>query len=414
MIINLPFQMEFILNLTYRCNLRCEMCTQYGDNYKEKALEELDIKYWLNFLDEIKDINPKPKIILMGGEPFLYKDFTTLFKTAHKFGIKTHIITNGLLLDKYLDILKETDTSITISIDGLNDIHDNIRGLNGLFKKVVQNIDLIDKCQKEGSKIELRINHVLLPKNIENMVEFHKFFKKYNVETFTFQHIQSSTKELNEICKKQFKERLNQDCVTGLIPKENYNFEKNFIEKLKHSFDKFKDYCTYNNCFEFPALDYSELYDYYTNNNLDNLRKQMVCTTPWLNPAIHPNGDVGNCIFNVIGNIKTESFWDIWNSEKAQKFRDCLIKNGKFTICAKCCNFYKDNFIPAVDGKIEINNIKMQLPDELNYIQSSKRVAFIEENKSDNEYISAIPINIHNERMYDEIKEKYKVITTIE
>ena len=61
--INLPFEMEFILNLTYRCNLRCKMCTQYGQNYKELACEELNIAEWLNFLNDIKTINPKPKII---------------------------------------------------------------------------------------------------------------------------------------------------------------------------------------------------------------------------------------------------------------------------------------------------------------------------------------------------------------
>ena len=90
MTIDLPFQMEFIINLTFRCNLRCKMCTQYGKNFKEQAMEELEISSWINFLNQIKDINPKPKLILMGGEPFLYKHFEELFKKANSYKIKTH------------------------------------------------------------------------------------------------------------------------------------------------------------------------------------------------------------------------------------------------------------------------------------------------------------------------------------
>lgn len=413
MTIDLPFQIEFIVNLTFRCNLRCKMCTQYGENYKEQAMDEIDIEDWVVFLDEIKDVNPKPKIILMGGEPFLYRYFSEFFNKAYSNGLKIHIVTNGYYLDKFIPLLEDCDINITVSIDGLFDTHDNIRGKKGLFEKVRENIELIDKLQKQGSKIKLRLNHVMLPENIDNIFEFYKFFNKYNIDTFTFQHIQSSDDKLNQITQKQWKERLNQDYCMGLIPKENYKLDKTFALKVKNSLDNFKNHCTENNCFAFPALEDDELEDYYTNNNLDNLRKNMICTIPWTTPTINPNGDVSNCISNIIGNIKKESFWDIWNNEKAQNLRDSLVRYGKYTICTKCCNFYKGNFICAPNCKIEINNIKMRLPDELNYIQSTKKVAFIKErnSKKEDEYIPAQAVNIHSKQMLDMIKKTNEVIT---
>lgn len=415
MIIELPFQMEFVINLTFKCNLRCQMCTQYGKNYKEYAIEELDIEYWINFLKQIKDINPKPKLILMGGEPFLYKHFEKFFITANNYGIKTHIITNGYYLDKYIPIIKNTDTNITVSIDGLFDVHDNIRGQKGLFQKVSENISLLDKIQKNGSKIKLRINHVMLPENIDGIVKFYEYFKKYKIDTFTFQHIQSSNEELNNLTQCQWQQRLNKDYGKGLIPKKQYCLNENFVNLIIKNLNEFKKQCTSDNCFEFPALEDDEMFDYYTNKNLDNIRKNMICATPWINPTINPNGDVSNCIGNVVGNIRNENFWDIWNNEKAQKLRDSLIRNGKFTICAKCCNFYKGNFISALEGKIIINNIKMQLPDEINFIQSSQKIAFIRDNdvEQKDEYIPAIPVNIHSKEMFDDIKDRYNVITFI-
>lgn len=415
MTIELPFQMEFIINLTFRCNLRCKMCTQYGEHYKEHAMAELDIDDWINFLEQIKDVNPKPKLILMGGEPLLYKHFEKIFKTANLYKIQTHIITNGYYLDKFLPILKDTETNITISIDGLSDIHDEIRGQKGLFEKVVENIKLVDELQKRGSKMKLRINHVMLPENIDNIVEFHKYFKDFNIDTFTFQHIQSSNDELNQLAQEQWKKRLNQDYCMGLIPKENYVLNEEFANKVKENLNKFKHHCTKDNCFAFPALEDDELKDYYTNNNLDDLRKHMICTTPWTTPTINPNGDVSNCIGNTIGNIKEDNFWDIWNNEKAQKLRDSLVENGKFTICTKCCNFYKGTFIPAPEGKVIINNTKMSLPSELNYLHSSKCIAFLKDNErmQEDEYIPTIPINIHHQEMLEMLKEEYEIITIL-
>ena len=74
MTLNLPFVMEFVVYLTNRCNLRCEMCSQYGENFKELACPDLPLEEWKKFFDSISDVSPKPKIILMGGEPLLYKD----------------------------------------------------------------------------------------------------------------------------------------------------------------------------------------------------------------------------------------------------------------------------------------------------------------------------------------------------
>lgn len=416
MTINLPFQFEFVLNLTHKCNLRCSMCTQYGEDYKENAQQELDISYWLKFLNEIKKFNPKPKLILMGGEPLLYKDFRKLFKVANKFNIETHIITNGYFLSEYSDILKNANTCITISIDGLNEVHDVIRCKEGLFKKILQNIILIDELQKSGSKIKLKINQVMLPENIENMVEFHKFFKKFNIEIFTFQHIQSSNENLNKLSQKQWKTRLNQDYCMGLIPKKEYTLDENYAENIIKALKNFKNYCHDENCFVFPALEDDEIINYYTNSKLDDIRKKLICATPWINPIINPNGDVLNCIGNCIGNIKDDSFLNIWNNKKAQNFRNNLLNNGKFTICTKCCNFYKGNFVAAPDGKLEINNIKMQLPGELNYVQSSKKIAFIKDNKviSKNGYIPVIPINIHTENMLNELEKKCEIIAISE
>ena len=123
--VELPFEMEFILCLTYRCNLCCSMCTQYGAGFKNCAPAEMSIEEWICILDSIADVEPKPKLLFMGGEPLLYPDFDVLLRSAQGYGFSVQIVTNGLLLDKYIRAFSDfkEKLTITLSIDGLGETH---------------------------------------------------------------------------------------------------------------------------------------------------------------------------------------------------------------------------------------------------------------------------------------------------
>ena len=389
--IELPFEMEFILSLTYRCNLNCSMCTQYGDGFKQHAPADMTVEQWEKFFESVSDVNPKPKMLLMGGEPLLYKDFEKLFDLTQKHGFNVQIVTNGVLLDRYLEQISKTDTTITISLDGFEKTHDSIRNKQGTFKKVMENIDKIDAYQKAGSKIELCINCVMLPDNVDELIEFLKFIQQKNIKTITFQHLQFSCEELNEHTNLQWQQRLNKNYAGGLIPPKKYKIDKEHVKKLIRTINGFKEVCQ-TTAYVFPALEGEEIENYYLDKDLDSIRAGRICTTPWVNPTIHSNGDVSNCIGNIIGNINKEDFWTLWNNEKANNLRHSLCKNGKFTICAKCCNFYKGNFIYAPGSLLNVNNKLLSLPDEINYIKSSKNGVFILDKYTDKTVKNATPV----------------------
>lgn len=411
MVIALPFEMEFILCLTYRCNLNCSMCTQYGEGFKEKAPEEMTIEQWEMFFKSVCDVEPKPKMLLMGGEPLLYKDFSKLFDLTQKYGFNVQIVTNGVFLDKYLDQIAKTDTTITISIDGLEQTHDSVRNKQGTFKKAFENIEKIQALQKQGSKIKLNINCVILPENIDELPDFLDFIQKNNIKVLTFQHLQFSNDELNRLTDNQWHERLNQSYSGGLLPKKDYSIDKEYVEKLKLVFGRLKKICS-SNAFIFPALQDEEIENYYLDKNLDEIRNGRICTTPWMNPTIQPDGDVSNCIGNIIGNINNENFWDIWNNEKADRLRCSLLENGKFTLCSKCCNFYKSNFIYAPNGILEVDGNFLRLPDEITFLKASKNGVFIRNKyiETNDGTIPVIPIEVFTKEMFDIINGNETII----
>ncbi|MEM7816954.1 MAG: radical SAM protein, partial [Candidatus Aenigmatarchaeota archaeon] len=88
--------------LTYRCNLACKMCGQWGDRGVTKKggirNEELPFETLKNFIDQVSFF--KPNITLFGGEPLLYKDCINLIKYIKEKGLHCLIITNGSLLEE--------------------------------------------------------------------------------------------------------------------------------------------------------------------------------------------------------------------------------------------------------------------------------------------------------------------------
>jgi len=411
MTIELPFVMEFILYITNRCNLACEMCSQYGENFKENAPKEMSLSEWDNFFQSISDVNPKPKLILLGGEPLLYKNFDELIKLIKKYDFPLHIVTNGTLLDKHFDVLYNSSATITLSIDGLEDKHDKIRGTKGTFRKIINNIIEANKLQEAGANFKLLVNSVILPDNVDEIADFLDYMQQFNIEQFVFQHLQSSSKCLIKKTNDLWQKYMGKDFGAGFEPKKEYNLDNEYIERIKNSFKKIIKVCK-TETFVFPYLTDEEMPNYYLEKNLDEIRPHLLCATPWLSPSITPDGFVANCIGNTIGNIREENFWALWNNEKANKIRTLLCQKGSLDFCKKCCNFYKSNFLIAPNCKLKLGNKTIVLPAELNFLKPSPDGVFVvdETRCIINNEIPVKALEVHSEKQLNLIKETEQIV----
>ncbi|HCK98653.1 MAG TPA: hypothetical protein DHW42_00910, partial [Candidatus Marinimicrobia bacterium] len=90
------------LFLTYKCNLRCLMCGQWGQNGAFNEFDNALLKQRLA-LDDIQAIIDdvkffKPNITLFGGEPMLHPDWIQIVESVKRAGFRCNIVTNGTLL----------------------------------------------------------------------------------------------------------------------------------------------------------------------------------------------------------------------------------------------------------------------------------------------------------------------------
>jgi MoaA/NifB/PqqE/SkfB family radical SAM enzyme len=120
--------------LTARCNARCGFCAWNPEFYDPKQqLSTEAIKRLYSDARAAGFIG----LSIWGGEPLLHADFTEIVRHAHDLGLVTHIVTNGFLLEKKLDPVATYLDRVCISLDHPSAVHDELRGIKGLFERIV-------------------------------------------------------------------------------------------------------------------------------------------------------------------------------------------------------------------------------------------------------------------------------------
>jgi len=129
--------------ITKHCNLNCLHCISYTEGHSE----ELSLEQQYRLISKLKLFGLK-EISFTGGEPFFNQNLLDLIKLASSIGIKSRVITNGILMnEKFLRELCKHNVDLGISLDGINkDSNDRIRG-KGSFESVIKTIKMLRKSK---------------------------------------------------------------------------------------------------------------------------------------------------------------------------------------------------------------------------------------------------------------------------
>ncbi|RYF86148.1 MAG: radical SAM protein [Chitinophagaceae bacterium] len=122
-----------------QCNLFCKHCySSSAPSYKEG----LAVGPILRILEEGRSLGYNV-VSLSGGEPFLYRSLETLLTESRSMGYFNSVTTNGMLLKSATArrILQQLDL-IAFSIDGKEPEHDNLRGLDGAYQKMLEGVEV--------------------------------------------------------------------------------------------------------------------------------------------------------------------------------------------------------------------------------------------------------------------------------
>lgn len=161
--------------LTYKCNSRCKMC----NIWQIEEIKELPLAYFYNLNKDLRHVN------LSGGETFLRAELPEIIKIVKNVCPRAQIIisTNGLatdlIVEKTAEILKiDKNIGIRVSLDGIGEAHDYIRGIKGFYEQVIKTVQGL----KEIGVKNLGLSFTIMERNAGELKAVYDLAKSKNLE----------------------------------------------------------------------------------------------------------------------------------------------------------------------------------------------------------------------------------------
>ncbi len=326
---------HYTLELTRRCNLRCRMC-QYihyleDTSGKEQREGELTTEEWRRVIDDTGGFS---FITFTGGEPLVRTDFMELLAHASRKR-HTHYITNATLLDEASAGQSVACAPkrpggrglnfIGVSLEGPQEVHDEIRQQPGAFERASNGIKTINALRRDSGKQcpLIHITTVIQQANVHVLHQMPEVVASLggdvlNLVTETRMH------DVDGLGERPYDAIKAEEVTWPRIDRQALEtaMDATTAAAKKHHVEV-----------RWPRMPREELLRYYESKlNLT----QYACRSPWNAVIIGRTGNVYPCWLYKAGNVRDISVKALWNDEKMRQFRQAC-RNHLFPVCPGCC-----------------------------------------------------------------------------
>lgn len=341
-----PMPESITLFLTHRCNLRCKMCGQWGEGgvtKKEGAdfvRRELPLPDLERFIDDVAVF--RPNITLFGGEPFLHPGAVELIGHIKSRGMHCLVISNGYLALDLADRLVAAGLDeLNVSLDGSRELHDEIRGMPGLFDRIMTGLQKVAAAKERLGKKRPLVNLqcTVTKYNYRHLEQMVAVARDARADSLTFHNLIFLDPVILER-QRQHDERLGASSADW----RGFAFEPGIDPDLL--WEKMRQIRSMPHDFGidlYPNFNKEELREYYRNPAFAPRGTTGSCVSPWIVAYVFPDGEVRPCLNSTytFGNIAAARFPEIWNSGAAVRFRRELKTACAFPVCARCTELYR-------------------------------------------------------------------------
>lgn len=348
-----PMPREVSLQLTYRCNLRCEHCFQWSDQgffqdfSKEKQRTELDLGVIEKVLRATEDT--RAKVFLWGGEPLMYTRFGELADMLAGTRRVVNICTNALLIERNIDHLLKIGPGLRflVSLDGLGADHEALRG-KGTFSRTIRNVQILRDLQRSGEFAgEVSLSCMVSNETIDSMYEFMEWAEELGVNSVYFQFPWYISPEVAESMDRMYEESFSwlNPPAPGTKPawhSYTYRLKPELIENLKKSMARLAERRWRIRVRYQPQLETDEVEGFVLGTPRPAQRRSR-CLAVSNRLEVHADGKVSSCKFFpefVIGDLNEDSVEDVWQGEAFRRVRTVLRGTSLMPVCSKCILLY--------------------------------------------------------------------------
>lgn len=286
---------------------------------------------WKKVIDEIAE-NSIDWVLLRGGEVFLLDYILDLLKYIESKNITSFIDTNGTLLEKYAEELsKIKNLAITISIDGPENIHDDVRGISGTYAQIKKGVE---KFKSYPGTDKPSMCFTISQFNYKFLSKMPNIARELGVKSINIVPYYYFPKSVGEAYEKLMKEKFDTNAYSWI----GFHHEKSGVvwDLFQEQLSQFQK--NLNDIVNFPYMDFSPKDYKKWFADADTQVGPVECNNVENLIDIQPDGNANFCVDfpdYSFGNVKIENIAIIWNSEKAHKFREYRRKN-LLPICYRC------------------------------------------------------------------------------
>lgn len=305
-----------IYNCTWVCDAQCEMCSnwKFGDRKSDMTLAELEPVLATPFWGAVENLN------ISGGEPTTRNDLPQMVELFHKHLPrlrKIGINTTGLTPHRAIPLLtrivefcaaKGILISIRVSLDGIGDIHNQVRHVKNGFDKACKTIDAMQALAKKHDNFQFGIAATIFATNMpdaENILAWARtkdLDVVFNMLRFTDAMLHN--KELEE--------------TIGFRETEESFMRKFFLDRVKE---------------ESVLSGQAFMYLHYADMIANGYHRTMPCPFQSQGLLLNPNGDLHYCENSEkLGNVLDESAEALYYKAESLAHREHL----KDKVCPTC------------------------------------------------------------------------------
>jgi len=309
-----------IYNCTWVCDARCTMCSnwKWGDRKSDMTLAQLEPVMQSPFWGAVENLN------ISGGEPTTRNDLPDMVEMfqrhlprLRKIGINTTGLTPHRaipMLTRIVEFCAQQGllVSIRVSLDGIGDIHNQVRDVKNGFDKACKTIEAMQALAAKHDNFSFGIASTILATNLEDAENILAWARTKGLDV-VFNMLRFTDAMLHN---KELEEKI------GFRQREEEFMRRFFLDRVQE---------------ESLLSGQSFLYLHYADMIANGYHRTMPCPFQSQGLLLNPNGDLHYCENSQkIGNVLDETAKALYFKAENLLHREHL-KNNVCPTCLSPC-----------------------------------------------------------------------------
>jgi MoaA/NifB/PqqE/SkfB family radical SAM enzyme len=305
-----------IYNCTWVCDARCTMCNnwKWGDRKSDMTLEQLEPVMNNPFWGAVENLN------ISGGEPTTRNDLPQMVELFHrhlprlrKIGINTTGLTPQRaipMLTRIVQFCAEHGIliSIRVSLDGIGDVHNQVRDVKRGFDKASQTIEAMQALAKTHDNFQFGIASTIFATNMADAENILAWARAKGIDV-VFNMLRFTDAMLHN---KELEERI------GFHEREEAFMRKFFLDRVQE---------------ESVLSGQAFMYLHYADMIANGYQRTMPCPFQSQGLLLNPNGDLHYCENSEkLGNVLDDAAESLYFKAESLAHREHL----KTSVCPTC------------------------------------------------------------------------------